>query len=342
MTVFLEQNAEIYDPVLLGGLPSNVTLITVEDHNATTLLWYGAFSNEHVDVYRHPDNAITCDLSIIGTRTCTVSYELQARSVNGTVAIQHSGDITYSSECLDIKTRYDLAAPAWTFDPASVAGFAAGYEVREDPLVLEMPYVQPVLTSGDNITARCGPLVYDIQITSDRPGPYPNEVLKLTPTVDGTLASSASLTVYTTDQNYALYSGVAPPYRELYQFSLSAKFTYYSGTDGYEFVYDQNVGQNVGQFVDLYIRDYCAGMYLSDPPEITKAQVYSQDPDYIDTFNVSRIKSDYRGGHSGYEDENGNFDRYSYKLQKSLMTLTNNVYLGYMYYLKWSPDGPFN
>lgn len=113
-------------------------------------------------------------------------------------------------------------------------------------------------------------------------------------------------------------------YRTKYQFSLSAKFTHYSNADDYTFVYDN------GNLIDFYIRDYCAAMYLSDPPGIKKAQVYSQDLDYVDTFNVSRVESD---------ESLTNYDGYSYKLQKSLMTLTNNVYLDYMYYMKWSPNG---
>ena len=41
----------------------------------------------------------TCNLLTLGTYSCDVTYEVEARSLNGTVAVQAIGTITFISEC---------------------------------------------------------------------------------------------------------------------------------------------------------------------------------------------------------------------------------------------------
>ena len=69
-------------------------------------LYYKTITNTAVQVYEHTGDTVTCDLSILGVRTCAIDYWINANSVNGTVDQQSIGTITVSSECLFIKTSH--------------------------------------------------------------------------------------------------------------------------------------------------------------------------------------------------------------------------------------------
>ena len=112
--------------------------------------------------------------------------------------------------------------------------------------------MQPSLASGDDIKTTCGPLAYTIDLTSAKDPPYVS-AFTITKTPD-TEFTSGTVSVFTNDQDYALFSGMGTNYRTEYLFQLSAVFSLYS--DQITFSHGP---------VSFWIRDYCAGMEISLP-----------------------------------------------------------------------------
>ena len=48
---------------------------------------YKVQTNTVVKVYEHVSDTVTCDLSIIGQRECTIDYWTNVNSLNGTVTV---------------------------------------------------------------------------------------------------------------------------------------------------------------------------------------------------------------------------------------------------------------
>ena len=78
-----------------------------------------------------------------------------------------------------------------------------GYQVRDDPVSFQLPYVKPVLASGDNIYTRCGPFKYTVTIASAKSGTYEPIPFNIIPESE-TDPKSAKVEVQTTDQDYAI------------------------------------------------------------------------------------------------------------------------------------------
>ena len=56
------------------------------------------------------------------------------------------------------------SANALALDPT----ISKGYQVRDNAVKFELPFVMPKLASGDDILAHCGPVEYDISIASSK------------------------------------------------------------------------------------------------------------------------------------------------------------------------------
>ena len=72
------------------------------------------------------DDDPECALSTLGKQECIITYKINAKSDNGTVAVQSEGKITVSSECMHIPHKL----PVNDFWMLSSAGKAI-----QDPLI---------------------------------------------------------------------------------------------------------------------------------------------------------------------------------------------------------------
>ena len=104
------------------------------------------------------NGAEICNLSTLGTESCEVTYEIEARSLNGTVAVQAIGTITFVSECNMIKVDAQDATPLghWVLPTDLSVVMPAFYEVRGDKITFDLPWYEYSLPSGDNIFTTCG------------------------------------------------------------------------------------------------------------------------------------------------------------------------------------------
>ena len=124
-------------PNLQQTVPS--TIIQVDQTGTITL---NPSSNTQIQTIDTATGAINCDLSDLtfsAYKECTLDYEVRIESLNGTLGLQTSGQVTIQSECLSIPLRYPppadpLTTAEWALsqlDPlAHNPAIAAGYEVR--------------------------------------------------------------------------------------------------------------------------------------------------------------------------------------------------------------------
>jgi len=180
---------------------------------------------------------VVCDLSLLDVHSCKITFKVNvlAGDNNGgthIVAEQSKGVIEIFSECKSIKEVHATQANFFRLsliDRTKVnPAILAGYEVRDPPLQFDLPYVVPILRSGDNIVTQCGPLVYTVDIVSAY-SPRDAFDVVLAPVSVENVTSSANVTVSTNTQEYALFSGLATGnYSTLYEFRVSASFTKHS------------------------------------------------------------------------------------------------------------------
>jgi len=128
---------------------------------------------------------------------------------------------------------------------------------------------------------------------------------------ESTVFTSADVSVFTTDQAFALKSGV--DYRTEYRFRISAIFTVFPSEITF-----------VRSPVSFYIRDYCAGMILSPPPELT---LLTQER--WGRFNMTQ---------GVYSSKLRAIDPWVNSLSKYLKTNQTMFLMSYMSYTKWRPD----
>ena len=178
----------------------------------TLNLHYKAKSNTEVKVFKHTDDSVTCDLSDLGKQSCSFDFKINAKSVNGTVALQTEGTFTISSECLFIKTSHAVQASFWELSSTNNASLDpaidVGYEIRDPSASFTLPFVKPTLASSSDpleIFNRCGPMTYTVTISSTKSQPYDSAfTITLEP---NTKFESAIVAVETDDQSYALSEG---------------------------------------------------------------------------------------------------------------------------------------
>jgi len=174
--------------------------------------------------------------------------------------------------------------------------FVSGYEVRDPPLTFDLPFFAPLLPSQDNIIEMCGPLVYTVTIESAQSDRNAFTVT-LTPFDDFT---SASVVVFTTDQSYALATGLAnKTYKTEYVFDIKAQFSQHP---------DQVTFATKHSF---WIRDYCVAMSFDGLPLLTS--------DLQSSYNLTVSEK----------------EPWTYSLEKYLMTEDSSLMLGFVNYKKW-------
>ena len=42
-----------------------------------------------------------------------------------------------------------------------------GYEIRQDEIIFELPFFDPILASGDDIYLMCGDLIYTVEVDTN-------------------------------------------------------------------------------------------------------------------------------------------------------------------------------
>ena len=184
-------------------------------------------SNTQVKTYN--GNAISCDLSVIGVNSCSISYQIEVIGLDhGTATIQTQGVIEVKTECIQINLRYsdpsDFYAVTHLGGLTSAdrdANMDAGYEIRKPKTTFNLPYFIPTLKSGDSIISMCGPLLYTVTVSSSKAGPY-NDAFTII-NHDGSNLKPVVASVETNNQDYALFEGrVSKDWQTKYDFKISA------------------------------------------------------------------------------------------------------------------------
>ena len=84
---------------------------------------------------------LPCDLKS-GQTSCVVEYEVQVQSQNATIAIQAKGSLNFTNECQMIidHVEDEDSDDKWAIPVEFQTLQEIGYEVREDPVIYNLPY----------------------------------------------------------------------------------------------------------------------------------------------------------------------------------------------------------
>ena len=85
-------------------------------------------------------STVPCDLSVLGTVSCSIQYEIEVKSYNSTFTLA-SGDVIFVSECLSLNTLYQSAVNSelWAWPSANKAVFDKGYALRQTEVSFLLP-----------------------------------------------------------------------------------------------------------------------------------------------------------------------------------------------------------